>query len=301
MASPRPPSYVRRDKTPALGAPTTNDRKLDLFLQNIHERIESINNQDLEGQLSNLRAQILTAEGTTTTVADATGAVTYRGSWDAASGTAPSAGPAKGDYYVVSAEGTTTLSGISDWGVDDWAVFNGVEWEAVRNFTLAAGDNITLTRNGSVITVTGQETSRPGDAQSPEYIRADESYTVVEDRQVLYMLPITVDGTLTLDGSLVEVETVARSNDLRIRTVAANTNLTPADWTVLVDASGGPVDITPPTASSANQQAFNIKKIDSSGNVVTIIATVDGDTNPDLASQYDSISIQSDGERYWLL
>lgn len=305
MASPRPPSYVRRDKTPALGAPTTNDRKLDLFLQNIHERIEA-NNRSVQTLTDSVRSVNVQIQDMVAGDDDSTGAVTFQGIWDASTGAPPTDTPSQGDYYQVSTNGTTSLDGITDWGVGDWAVYNGDEWTAVRNYTIAAGANITLSKSaGNVITITADEQGggegTPGDAQAPEYIREDETYTVVEDRQVLYLLPVTVDGTLTLDGSLVEVDTAARSNDLRIRTVATSQTLTPADWTVLVDASDGPVDIELPAASSSNQQAFNIKKIDSSGNLVTIVATVDGDINPTLAAQYDSVSVQSDGTEYWLL
>lgn len=63
------------------------------------------------------------------------GAVTYKGTWDAATNTPTLASGTgtQGDYYVVSAPGSTNLDGITDWAVGDWAIFNGTVWEKVDN------------------------------------------------------------------------------------------------------------------------------------------------------------------------
>ena len=39
----------------------------------------------------------------------------------------------KGYYYIVSVAGSTTLNGINDWGVGDWAIFDGTVWRKVDN------------------------------------------------------------------------------------------------------------------------------------------------------------------------
>jgi len=58
------------------------------------------------------------------------GALQYQGVWDAAANTPDIGGgtPEKGDYYVVSVTGTTNLSGITDWTLSDWAVYDGTAW-----------------------------------------------------------------------------------------------------------------------------------------------------------------------------
>jgi hypothetical protein len=63
------------------------------------------------------------------------GAVTYKGTWDAATNTPTLASGTgtQGDYYVVSVPGSTNLDGITDWAVGDWAIFNGTVWEKVDN------------------------------------------------------------------------------------------------------------------------------------------------------------------------
>jgi len=41
----------------------------------------------------------------------------FEGSWDASSGSAPSATPSNGQFWIVSVDGSTSLSGITDWKI----------------------------------------------------------------------------------------------------------------------------------------------------------------------------------------
>lgn len=63
------------------------------------------------------------------------GGVNYQGVWNATtnSPTLTSSVGTKGYYYVVSVAGSTNLNGITDWKLDDWAIFNGTSWEKVDN------------------------------------------------------------------------------------------------------------------------------------------------------------------------
>jgi hypothetical protein len=79
------------------------------------------------------------------------------------------------------------------------------------------------------------------------------------------------------------------------KTVNSNYTILVSDGTILVDASGGPVSITLPTAASANGLIFNIKKIDSSANAVTLVGIIDGDTNPTILFPEQNAEIQSNG------
>jgi len=70
---------------------------------------------------------------TVSTLVNATGAINYKGTWNATTNTPTLASGVgtKGDYYVVSTAGSTSLDGQTLWGVGDWAVFNGSIWEKV--------------------------------------------------------------------------------------------------------------------------------------------------------------------------
>lgn len=61
------------------------------------------------------------------------GQVSYQGTWDASTGSPPTTTPTKGWYYIVTVSGSTNLSGITDWVVGDWAIYNGTAWNKVDN------------------------------------------------------------------------------------------------------------------------------------------------------------------------
>jgi hypothetical protein len=64
------------------------------------------------------------------------GTVTFKSYWNATTNTpaipAASAGN-RGWYYVVSVNGTVSVSGITDWAVGDWLVSNGATWDKIDN------------------------------------------------------------------------------------------------------------------------------------------------------------------------
>ena len=70
---------------------------------------------------------------TVSTYINVIGALVYKGTWNAATNNPflQSSVGDKGDYYVVSQAGTTNLNGITDWQVNDIAVFNGAVWEKI--------------------------------------------------------------------------------------------------------------------------------------------------------------------------
>jgi len=59
----------------------------------------------------------------------------YKGSWNAATNTPTlvSSVGTQGDYYVVSVAGNTSLNGVTDWQLGDWAIFNGSVWQKIDN------------------------------------------------------------------------------------------------------------------------------------------------------------------------
>jgi hypothetical protein len=91
---------------------------------------------------------------TVSSVANAIGALNYKGTWNATTNTPTLASDVgtQGDYYVVSVAGGTDLNGITNWGIGDWATFNGSVWQRVEGG--ADGNFVNLTASGTT-TVTG--------------------------------------------------------------------------------------------------------------------------------------------------
>ena len=87
------------------------------------------------------------------------GALVYQGTWDALTNnpTLTSSVGTQGHYYVVSIAGSTNLNGVTDWQVNDWAIFNGSVWQKVDNSEVAYVSNVATGTGltGGPITTTG--------------------------------------------------------------------------------------------------------------------------------------------------
>lgn len=90
-----------------------------------------------------------------------------------------------------------------------------------------------------------------------------------------------------------------------IRTITASETLTKGDVTVLVNAASGAVTAALPPAAEVTGQTLHIKKIDASGNAVTIdpsgSETIDGAATKATATQWASYSIQSNGTGWFII
>jgi hypothetical protein len=88
---------------------------------------------------------------TVSSITNAIGALNYKGTWNASTNSPALASGVgtKGDYYVVSVAGSTNLDGISNWGVGDWAAYNGSVWQRVEGGADLNGVNLTFTGTAS--------------------------------------------------------------------------------------------------------------------------------------------------------
>lgn len=86
------------------------------------------------------------------------GAVDYKGTWNANINTPNLVTniPDKGDYYVVNTSGATSLGGITDWKIGDWAIYNGTIWEKVDNTDQVVS---VFGRQGAVVAIAGDYTA----------------------------------------------------------------------------------------------------------------------------------------------
>lgn len=114
--------------------------------------------------------------------------------------------------------------------------------------------------------------------------------------------PTATRGVLWLDTSATGSPSTGL---LTTTTIAVNTILTTSHTVVLCDASSAPITVTLPVAAGSNTRRYFIKKIDSSGNAVTVDAngseTIDGSTTQIIVSQYDCIEIVCDGTEWWII
>jgi len=86
-----------------------------------------------------------------------------------------------------------------------------------------------------------------------------------------------------------------------IRTITASATLASSDYTVLVNAATVAINATLPAAASHTGRIFNIKKIDASANIVTVVGTIEGVANRTLTTQWATICLQSTGTSWVII
>ena len=155
----------------------------------------------ISGEISNeSMLRYSTDMSLSTSIVNMTGAVTYKGTWDArtvsegGSGIAPVSG--LGYYYIVNISGSTPLTGvtgvITGWKVGDWAVNDGTYWDKINNSDPSLIASAIGYTNIHMPLVSNVEQA------------LDSGITYVSNLDVLLAVPSTVGGIIsgTLVGSL---------------------------------------------------------------------------------------------------
>ncbi len=78
-----------------------------------------------------------------TSISDLLSSLQPQGNWNASTNTPDiTATTETGHFWIVSVAGTTSLGGITDWGVNDWAVKTATGWAKVDNSEALTSDEI---------------------------------------------------------------------------------------------------------------------------------------------------------------
>jgi hypothetical protein len=116
-------------------------------------------------------------------ITNAIGALNYKGIWNASTNTPnlASGSGTKGDYYVVSVAGSTSLDGISNWGIGDWAAFNGATWQRVEGGADLNGVNLSVSGVASFAdgTAAAPSMTNTGDTNTGLYFPAEDAVGIV--------------------------------------------------------------------------------------------------------------------------
>lgn len=109
---------------------------------------------------------------------------------------------------------------------------------------------------------------------------------------------------LTVDSGLPAWGTVA-SGTFSTATKTTNYTITGNDTVIFADATSGNVTVTLPLASGLPGYRFYVKRIDGSGNTVTVQRTssdtIDGETSHTLGVQYMSVTLVSNGSNWFII
>jgi hypothetical protein len=163
---------------------------------------------------------------------------------------------------------------------------------------LVAGANITVTVNdpGDTITI----------AVSGLTAADISDFSEAVDDRVAALLVAGAGITLTYNDPA-NTLTIESSGSLvrNIVSVSATYAALTSDSVIIADATGGAFTVTLPSAASTTGQVYDIKRINSGGNKVTVAASggamIDGAASVQLTIQYENISMISDGTDWHIL
>lgn len=190
---------------------------------------------------------------------NAIGALVYKGTWNAATNTPTLASGVgnKGDYYVVSVAGTTNLDGITDWQVNDIALFNGSVWQKIDNT-----DSVLSVNGQTGVVVLGP--TDVGATPNTAYVIAGTGMT--GGGQLIGNVTITMANTAVVAGSYGNASTVGTFTvDSQGRlTAAGNSSIAIANTQV-----SGLGTMSTQDANNVNITGGNITAV--TGNVVAAI------------------------------
>lgn len=97
----------------------------------------------------------------------------------------------------------------------------------------------------------------------------------------------------------------ARGISLNIVTKTSNYNATSSDHVIIGNATSASFTITLPPTLRGKGIIYHIKKIDSSGNTITLDGnaseTIDGETTKVISVQYDNVMLISDGSNWHII
>ena len=166
----------------------------------------------------------------------------FQGSWNAStnSPTLASSVGTNGEFYIVSIAGTTDLNGITNWGIGDWAIFNGTVWQRVEggadgNFNDLTANSLnvngTATMDGLTVSNGTNTTAIPVTSDRVSFTAGN---SFIQGTGALFVQPA---GDLVLNGTGAEIMRL-KSGKVGIGTSSPSEKLTVAGNIQIEDNDG---------------------------------------------------------------
>ena len=265
----------------------------------------------------NASTKVATTAYVDTAVGNIPSGLSFEGSWNASTDTPSLAGttPDNGVFYIVSVAGTTSLSGITDWKVGDWAVYvsdgGGTDaWQKIDNTSTLSGLGSstkiakwtgTASLGDSTITDDGTDVSMTGDltVSGGEFTLGTNTTTTI-GKNLLILPNVVGDKFIQINNDeSVSALTAADFRNAIGAGTSSSSGVTSVAGTAPIASSGGTTpDISIATAdanttgalSSTDWSTFNSKtsntgtvtSTNGSDNEIAVFTTssnIEGDSN----------------------
>ncbi len=236
-----------------------------------------------------------------------------------------------GEFSLINGGDNSVAIGFSarmKRGLGNVAIGSQSQRDATGDMNVSIGQNSALNNEGDRNVIIGQQAgmdaatnrsviigNRAGEEETSDdklHVANTNTESLIKGDFVARTLAVGFDdlsdGTATLDLAAYTDRPSLRARggvQLARKTVTAAYTATLADHILFGDANGGAFSITLPAASGNDGLVYRVKKVDSSGNAVTIDGngseTIDGSTTKVLAAQYDTVEIVCDGSNWFVI
>jgi len=200
---------------------------------------------------------------------------------------------------MITGSGTLTvgfdadITGMVPLGTNILFAFKAANFESNGPYVLTDGGTVS---SPAVFT-------RRADFNASGDIVLGATFPVISQGGVNELWNLSTSGPYTLDTTPLVFRRLALQPAYLFRTITAATEVAFAHDFTLADATGASQTLTLPDARGQAGNSFVIKKIDATANTVTIdtsFGNIDGAATRVLTTQYQSVTIQSDGTNYWV-
>jgi hypothetical protein len=191
----------------------------------------------------------------------------FEGTWDASTGNPPSTSPENGQFWIVSVAGSTSLSGITDWKVGDWAIYvvagAGTDgWQKVDNSSVldgfGAGQSVTKwDGSGTSNTLTNGPITFSTSNNNSTFTGSIYANTIYSSTDSSYYIDVVATGLgLNMAGSAAFAGNVTVGTGIIKASIGGDIAITQGAIGLRINDTAS--SITPTTATLNNDNTVNL-------------------------------------------
>jgi hypothetical protein len=202
--------------------------------------------------------------------ASGAGGLKYGGLWNANTNnpTITSGVGDNGEYYIVGTAGTTSIDGISDWGVGDWIIFGGSAWQKIDNSEVSSSGRFGISDTSGVYTYYATLTLAMTAASAGQTIELFADYTESSVTAITLKNGVNINGNGHTYNYTAATGDTFIDNGVAVVCTINNLNISRTNYT------SGSVYVQSSSSSDTDWNGSKINVTAASGNALNIVGKI---------------------------